>query len=110
VEKDYVLAEKLDVDMGALEEFQVRQGDVLSVNLDDLVREARAMQPGGDDKKVKVVANLPYYITTDLLKQLLPRGELIESLVLLLQDEVAQRLTSLHPGTQHLSLLCIRFI
>ena len=43
----------------------------------------------GDDvqqgQKVKVVANLPYYITTDILKKLLPLGGSLSNLIFMLQ-------------------------
>jgi 16S rRNA (adenine1518-N6/adenine1519-N6)-dimethyltransferase len=46
----------------------------------------------------KVVANLPYYITKDFLVQALPLGGAASSLLLMLQDEVAARLTAPAPG------------
>ncbi|EFJ07276.1 hypothetical protein SELMODRAFT_133904 [Selaginella moellendorffii] len=42
-------------------------------------------------KLVKVVSNLPFNITTDVVKKLLPMGDLFSNVVLLLQDEAAAR-------------------
>ncbi len=44
-------------------------------------------------KKAKVVANLPYNVTTPLLQRFLKQGELFSSLIVMVQDEVARRLT-----------------
>lgn len=63
---------------------KVHQGDILKFNLDSLI----AKQP------VKVIANLPYKLTTPILTLLLPRNDLISSLTLMVQDEVARRLTT----------------
>lgn len=98
VEKDYALAEKLEVDLADTAAFKVIQGDILRLNIADCISEACSLHGDGRVERVKVVANLPYYITTDLLKQLLSKGDIIESLAFLLQDEVAQRLTCEHPG------------
>lgn len=103
VEKDYALSEKLEMDLANTEAFKVIQGDILRLNIFECIREARSLYGDGAPERIKVVANLPYYITTDLLKQLLSQGDAIDCLALLLQDEVAQRLTHEHPGV--LSLL-----
>lgn len=52
--------------------------------------------------KTKVVANIPYSITGILLQKLLPMGNEIESLTLMVQKEVAQRLIA-KKGTPHYS-------
>lgn len=98
VEKDYALSEQLETDLADAQAFKVIQGDILRLDICDCIRQARSLHVDGAPERVKVVANLPYYITTDLLKQLLSKGDAIECLALLLQDEVAQRLTHEHPG------------
>jgi len=45
-------------------------------------------------KRAKVVANIPYNITTDILKRLLPMGDTFEDLVFMFQEEVARRLAT----------------
>ncbi len=47
-----------------------------------------------DDKPVKVVANLPYYITTPILMQLLMARLSIESITVMIQKEVAERMAA----------------
>ena len=60
--------------------------DILKVDLEKLFSE----QFGG--KPVKVVANLPYYITTPIIMKLLEEKPGIESIVIMIQKEVAERL------------------
>ncbi|KAM0945419.1 putative 16S rRNA (adenine(1518)-N(6)/adenine(1519)-N(6))-dimethyltransferase [Dioscorea sansibarensis] len=48
---------------------------------------------GHELKRAKVVGNIPFNISTDVVKQLLPMGDIISDVVLLLQDEAALRLT-----------------
>lgn len=102
VEKDYAFAEKLEDELGTNARCKILQGDILRLNIDDLINSAREQHgcAADDKRRVRIVANLPYYITTDVLKQLLPQGDAIESLLFLLQDEVAERLTTEHPGEQ----------
>lgn len=42
--------------------------------------------------RVKIVANIPYYLTTDLLERLLPLGDAVSDVVVMIQREVAYRL------------------
>jgi len=49
--------------------------------------------------RIRVVANIPYYITSPLILRLLPCRELFEALYLTIQEEVAERITA-RPGTK----------
>ena len=53
----------------------------------------------GEGTPFKVVANLPYYITTDAILQLILSGLPVESLFVLVQQEAAERVMS-RPGTK----------
>lgn len=72
------------------ENFELINEDVLKVDLRKLISENRA-------QKVKVVANLPYYITTPIIMKLLEDKLEIESITIMVQKEVAKRLTA-KPG------------
>ncbi|XP_068634530.1 ribosomal RNA small subunit methyltransferase, chloroplastic isoform X2 [Aristolochia californica] len=52
-----------------------------------------------DSRNAKVVSNLPFNISTDVVKQLLPMGDIFSDVVLLLQDEAASRLVDAPLGT-----------
>ena len=90
VEKDRNLAGKLRE--GLCEEyaetFELVEGDFLKW---DGLAEAFARRTA-DEPRAKVVANIPYNITTDVLKALLPMGATFEDMIFMFQEEVAQRL------------------
>ena len=69
--------------------------DVLKVNLQDLIKNEKQKN---NFQNVKVVANLPYYITTPIIMKLLEDKLDIESITIMIQKEVAQRLLA-EPGT-----------
>ena len=62
----------------------------------DLVQVRDEYAPG---KRMKVVANLPYYVTTPILLQLLEQKDLFESITVMVQKEVADRICS-GPGSK----------
>lgn len=49
--------------------------------------------------KVKVIANIPYYITTPIIEKLFSYKEKVEKIILMVQKEVAERIVAL-PGTK----------
>lgn len=68
--------------------FEIINQDVLKVNLNELISNNK----NKDIKNVKVVANLPYYITTPIITKLLEDKLEIESITVMVQKEVADRL------------------
>ena len=60
--------------------------DILKVDINELVKEYNNGRP------IKVVANLPYYITTPILMHLLESGANIDSITVMVQKEVAEKL------------------
>ena len=65
--------------------------DVLKVNLQNIIRKEKSEN---GIKEVKIVANLPYYITTPIVMKLLEDKLDINSITVMVQKEVAQRLTA----------------
>ena len=90
VEVDPLLIPILKENLKEYENLTLIQGDVLKLDLNTIL-------PAG--KKVKVVANLPYYITTPIVMQLLEKQEQIESITVMVQKEVALRMQE-GPGTK----------
>ena len=90
----------------ALEKYpnaQVISGDVMKTDLAELVRECFA-----DAASVRVAANLPYYITTDVLTKLLRELPQAKSIAVMIQKEVGDKLLS-SPGEEGygpLAILC----
>ncbi|MCX6988763.1 MAG: 16S rRNA (adenine(1518)-N(6)/adenine(1519)-N(6))-dimethyltransferase RsmA [Chlamydiae bacterium] len=54
-------------------------------------------------QKIKVVANLPYHITTPIITSLLPKNQYIESMTLMVQKEVARRFVALRGSKEYSS-------
>lgn len=77
--------------------FEVINEDVLKVDLNKLIKENKE-QFGL--KSAKIVANLPYYITTPIIMKLLEERLDIESITVMIQKEVADRLTAI-PGEKN---------
>ena len=69
--------------------FEIINEDVLKVDLNKVIKENKEK---GNIKKVKIVANLPYYITTPIIMKLLEEKLEIESITVMIQKEVADRL------------------
>lgn len=61
--------------------------DILKLDIDKLLKE-------NSIDKIKVVANLPYYITTPIIMKLLEREYPIESITIMIQKEVADRINA----------------
>lgn len=74
--------------------FEVINEDVLKVDLKELIKEN--LENNGL-KRAKVVANLPYYITTPIIMKLLEDRLGLESITVMVQKEVAERLAE-EPG------------
>lgn len=73
---------------------EILHQDVLKVDLNQKIKEEKER---GEIAQVKIVANLPYYITTPIIMKLLEENLEIESITVMIQKEVAERLCS-KPG------------
>ena len=77
--------------------FELINNDVLKVDLKNIIEKEKAE---GKIKNVKIVANLPYYITTPIIMKLLEEELELESITIMIQKEVADRLIAI-PGEQN---------
>lgn len=77
--------------------FEVINDDVLKVDLKSLIKKEKA---NGKIKNAKIVANLPYYITTPIIMKLLEEELDLESITVMIQKEVADRLVAI-PGDKN---------
>ncbi len=107
VEIDRDLCELLVKKLGSTDNFLLLQGDFLSLDLDTQLASFPAFQ-----KPNKVVANIPYNITGPILEKLLgtivePATQAFDSIVLLVQKEVAERLYA-NPGSRAFGALSVR--
>ena len=100
VELDERLIPLLQAFLAEEKNLTVVQGDVMSLNLKELTKDLK--------KPFAVVANIPYYITTPLIKLLLSGDLPVSRLALMVQQEVADKILA-RPGQEAwgpLSILC----
>jgi len=76
-------------------------GNALKTDFDALVEEKTQGQYGKNGRPFKVVANLPYYITTPLLMHALESRFNIDLMILMVQKEVAERITAAPGGRDY---------
>lgn len=77
--------------------FEIINEDVLKVDLEKLISDQKNNLP--QIKNVKIVANLPYYITTPIIMKLLEDRLNIDTITVMIQKEVADRIVSV-PGSK----------
>lgn len=102
VELDDSLAGALQKGLASLNNVSVVNGDVLKLALTDLLEES------GSQGEYKVVANLPYYITSPVLRHFLEASVKPEIMVVMVQQEVAESITA-GPGRMSLLSVSVQF-
>jgi 16S rRNA (adenine1518-N6/adenine1519-N6)-dimethyltransferase len=113
----YLLA--LEIDRRLIEELQRRfatdrvaiiEADVMAVNWHELLDSAseawRSATHRDGEPRIRVVANLPYYISTAIIERLMLLGDRIFDMTLMLQSEVVERITS-PPGSREYGYLSV---
>lgn len=100
VEIDKMLIPILEDTLSAYGNVTVLNEDILKVDIGALVQEKNHGQP------VKLVANLPYYITTPIIMGLLESDVPIRSITVMVQKEVAERMQA-KPGTKDYGALSL---
>ena len=84
VEIDEYLIPILGDTLKAYDNVEVINNDILKLDLNKLVQEKN------DGKRIKVVANLPYYITTPIIMELLEKHVPVDCITVMVQKEVAE--------------------
>ena len=92
IELDPNMIDILKSRFGIFDNFEVIYGDVLKIDLEELIK--------GYDS-VKVVANLPYYITTPIIMKLLEDKLKIKSITVMVQKEVGERICAMHKDKEY---------
>lgn len=94
IELDKKMVEILQDRFKLYNNFELYQQDVLKIDLKHLIKKEKE---NTNIKEVKIVANLPYYITTPIIMKLLEEKLDLESITVMIQKEVADRLIAI-PG------------
>lgn len=100
VEIDQALLPILADTLKEYENVEVRNEDILKMDINQVAREKN------DGKPIKVVANLPYYITTPIIMGLFESHVPIDSITVMVQKEVAERM-QVGPGTKDYGALSL---
>ncbi len=85
IELDNDLIPILQEELGGHPNFSLVHKDALKVDFNEII---------GDEKSVKLVANLPYYVTTPIIVNLLKEKYNFKSLTIMIQKEVAERINA----------------
>jgi 16S rRNA (adenine1518-N6/adenine1519-N6)-dimethyltransferase len=99
VEFDLLLADKLRAQFAGRSNVEIVSGNFLESSLSELLERRQ-------QSRAKVVGNIPYYITSDILLRLFEQHESIETVVIMLQKEVADRIVAV-PGTRDYGVLTV---
>ena len=100
VEIDRALIPILQDTLSAYDNVTVLNEDIMKVDVGRIVRERNKGRP------IKVVANLPYYITTPIVMSLLENHVPVQSITIMVQKEVADRM-QVGPGTKDYGALSL---
>jgi 16S rRNA (adenine1518-N6/adenine1519-N6)-dimethyltransferase len=100
-ELDEMLASKLRVAYAGQQNVEIVPANFLKVSISDMLKGSEKPLPSS---RVKVVGNIPYYITSDILLRLFEQHEFIETAVLMVQREVADRVAA-EPASRDYGLL-----
>lgn len=100
VEIDKNLIPILQETLSVYQNVKIINEDILKTDIDRIVREEN------DGKPIKVVANLPYYITTPIVMSLFENHVALQSITIMVQKEVADRMQAV-PGTKDYGALSL---
>ena len=96
IELDTRMVKILNERFSLYDNFEIIHDDILKVDLKSIIKREKENQ---NMKEAKIVANLPYYITTPIIMKLLEEKLDLKTITVMVQKEVADRLTAV-PGTK----------
>lgn len=105
IEIDASLVEELRRTVSA-RNLSIVNADVLKLDWEQAIEDARSRIVDVASTRVRVVANLPYYISTPIIERLLSPGRGLFDMTLMLQREVADRIVS-EPGNKAYGYLSV---
>lgn len=108
IELDKKLADILQRTLAPLHNINIVNKDILQVEPADLLQEMRPRLPGTLSPGYKVVANLPYYITSPVLRLFLEARFKPDIMVVMVQKEVAEAIVA-KPGDMSILSVSVQF-
>lgn len=88
IELDTRLVPILTENLGGFDNFELINEDVMKVDINEIIARHREKAPGA----VRIIGNLPYYITTPIMLKLLQEHVEAQSITIMIQKEVADRI------------------
>ena len=104
IEIDRVLAAQLRMKFALYPNVEIIEGDILAIDFHTLFGpKPGTSRPGlaHTSERARVVGNLPYYITSDILLRLFEFRQYLETIVIMVQREVADRVAASPGGSQY---------
>lgn len=92
IELDQNMIEILKERFSLYKNVEIIHGDIMKVDLKEII---------GEEKNVKIVANLPYYITTPIVMKLLEEDLKMKSITVMVQKEVGERFCAIPGGKEY---------
>jgi 16S rRNA (adenine1518-N6/adenine1519-N6)-dimethyltransferase len=110
IELDRILAAKLRLHFARVPNVEILEANVLNVDFNGVIqghlRGVTDRNPGAEVRRAKLIGNLPYYITSDILLKLFDQHRHFSEFVIMVQKEVADRLAA-DPGSRDYGLLTV---
>lgn len=103
LELDHELAQRLEKQFVDSKKVTIIEGDILDIYLEKMLQDI-----GYTEHPYKIIANIPYYITAPIIRTLLSLSSQPQSMTLMVQDEVAERLSA-EPGSMSLLSLMVQY-
>ena len=103
IELDHELVTRLQSQLIDSKVVSIVQGNILDINAEEVLRTS-----GFAEHSYKIIANIPYYITAPIIRTLLSLRIRPQSMTLMVQDEVAERLAA-KPGSMSLLSLMVQY-
>ena len=100
IEIDRKLIDILKDTLSDYDNVEIINNDIMKVDIEALVKEKNA------GKRIKIVSNLPYYITTPIIMSLLEKKVPVSDMTLMIQEEVARRMQA-ESGTKDYGALTL---
>src|ERR1041385_6539650 len=107
IELDRVLAAQLRMKYAPFPNVEIIEGDILKIDLATVLGPRPGALAGlaqAPPRKVQVIGNIPYYITSDILLRLFSYSAHFDRIVIMVQQEVADRIAA-KPGGREYGLL-----
>ncbi len=98
IEIDQKLIPILQETLQEFDNIEIIHGDVLKTNLQEIVEQNKEIN-GLKTENVRIIGNLPYYITTPIIMKILEDRVSADSITIMMQKEVAERIKAM-PGSK----------